>query len=107
MDIDKVHPQLRDAVEKLPVPDASKKLTRTMVRLATRFMPVPRTESVSVSTVKSGGVRLRIYRPEARLMAGCCGSTVVDCFSVTPDRTKPCALRLRHVFEAADSESEQ
>lgn len=70
MDIDYVHPQLRKAVEKLPVPDISKKLPRTMMRLATRVMPVPRTESVTVSTVKSGRLRLRVYRPEARRRAG-------------------------------------
>ena len=70
MDIERVHPDLRAATQKLPVPDASKKLVRVAIRLATRVMPVPRTESVTVTTVRSDGVRLRIYRPDTRLDEG-------------------------------------
>lgn len=70
MDLDRVDPELREGVERLPVPDASKKLTRVAVRLATRFMPVPRTEVVDVTTVKVNGLRFRIYRPEVRLNDG-------------------------------------
>ncbi|PXA68319.1 alpha/beta hydrolase [Cryobacterium arcticum] len=70
MDIERVHPDLRTATQKLPVPDASKKLVRIAIRLATRLMPVPRTESVTVTTVTSGGVRLRIYVPDTRLDEG-------------------------------------
>ena len=70
MDIERVHPDLRTATQKLPVPDASKKLVRVAIRLATRVMPVPRTESVTVTTVRSDGVRLRIYRPDTRLDEG-------------------------------------
>lgn len=70
MDIDKVDPALREATRKLPVPDASKKLVRTAIRLATRVMAVPKTEGVSVSTVKVDGRRIRLYQPDARLDDG-------------------------------------
>jgi len=70
MDIERVHPELRTATQKLPVPDASKKLVRSAIRLATRIMPVPRTASVTVTTVRSDGVRLRIFRPDRRLDEG-------------------------------------
>jgi acetyl esterase/lipase len=70
MDIERVHPELRKATQKLPVPDASKKVVRIAVRLATRVMPEPRTESVTVTTVTRDGVRLRIYTPDARLDEG-------------------------------------
>lgn len=70
MDLNRVHPELQGTVKKLPVPDASKKLIRMVVRLATRFMPVPRTESVDVTTVKANGLRLRIYRPDVRTNDG-------------------------------------
>ena len=70
LDIEHVHPDLRTATQKLPVPDASKKLIRIAVRLATRAMPVPKTETVTVTTVKSGGLRMRIYNPDTRLTDG-------------------------------------
>jgi acetyl esterase/lipase len=70
LDIEHVHPELRTATQKLPVPDASKKLIRIAVRLATRVMPVPKIESVSITTVKAGRVRLRIYNPATRLTDG-------------------------------------
>ncbi|WP_081813741.1 alpha/beta hydrolase [Microbacterium sp. CH12i] len=66
MDLTKVDPALRDATRKLPVPDASKTLMRTVIRLATRVMRVPKTETVTVSTIKADGIRLRIYTPDTR-----------------------------------------
>lgn len=67
MEIEKVDLALREPTQKLPVPDASRKLVRTMARVATRIMPVPRRASVSVSTTRTAGLRLRVYRPDARL----------------------------------------
>lgn len=37
-----------------------------MMRLATRVMPVPRTNGVSVVTARSGTLRMRVYRPSRR-----------------------------------------
>ena len=70
MDIERVAPDLRQAAQKLPTTDPSKRWMRTVLRLATRVMPVPRTEGVSVSMMKSGDVRVRVYRPQAALTGG-------------------------------------
>lgn len=66
MDIERVDPALREATQKLPVPDLSRAWRRTVLRLATRFMRVPRTDRVSVSTQKSGRLRMRVYQPRHR-----------------------------------------
>ncbi len=66
MDIDEVDPALREATLKLPATDPSKAWMRTVARVATRVMPVRRTDGVSVSTVRFGGVRIRVYRPAER-----------------------------------------
>ena len=70
MDIEVVDPALRQATLALPRTDPSKKIIRVAIRLATRVMPVPRVEGVAVSTVKSGRLRLRCYRPDAQTGAG-------------------------------------
>ena len=64
MDIERVDPALRKATLKLPSTDPSKAWMRTVMRLATRIMPVSRIDGVTVSNVTIGSVRLRIYRPE-------------------------------------------
>lgn len=64
MDIDAVDPALRDATRRLPTPDASKRLPRAAIRLAIRVMPVSRTDSITVTSLKEDGVRLRVYRPD-------------------------------------------
>ncbi|MGP9539089.1 alpha/beta hydrolase [Brachybacterium sp. AOP43-C2-M15] len=66
MDIEKVDPALRTTAQRLPTPDLSRPLVRTAMRLATRIMPVPRTRSVSVATLRADGLRLRIHRPDTR-----------------------------------------
>ena len=66
MDIEQVDPALRTATQRLPAPDLSRPLTRTALRIATRLMPVPRTDSVAVRTVRADGLRLRIYWPRVR-----------------------------------------
>lgn len=66
MDIEDVDPALRDAVQKVPVPDLSKPWMRTVLRLATRVMRVARTDGVSVSPSRSGTPRMRVYRPLRR-----------------------------------------
>lgn len=63
MDIEKVDPALRAATQKLPVTDPSRAWMRTVMRLATRVMRVPRVDRVSVSTQTSGTLRMRVYRP--------------------------------------------
>lgn len=67
MDIDLVDPALREATRKLPVPDASNRLMRAIIRFATRVMRVPKFPGVAVSTVKIGGRAARIFRPGTRL----------------------------------------
>jgi len=66
VEIERVDPALRDATQKLARTDPSKAWMRTVLRLATRVMPVPRTEAVSVSTVRSGRQGLRLYQPDRR-----------------------------------------
>ena len=66
MDLDRVDPDLRRATQKLQIPDPSQAWVRTMLRLATRIMPVPRTPEVTVSKVRSGHLRLRLYQPRTR-----------------------------------------
>ncbi|MFF2051117.1 alpha/beta hydrolase [Leifsonia sp. NPDC058194] len=65
MDIELVDPALREATRRLPAPDASKRLTRTLIRTATRFLPSSRVDGVVVADENVGGVRLRVYRPAA------------------------------------------
>lgn len=70
MDIEKVDPELREATQKLPVLDVSKPFLRAAIRLAIRFMPVARTEGVTVTSARAGRVRLRIYQPDTRVGDG-------------------------------------
>lgn len=65
MDIESVDPALRAATAKLPVPDASKRMIRLAVRVATRLMPVPKTPGVTVATETIGALRARIHHPDA------------------------------------------
>lgn len=66
MDIEAVDPALRQATLKLPRTDPSRKMVRAAIRAATRIMPVPKTEGVAVTTVKTASIRLRCYRPAAQ-----------------------------------------
>lgn len=66
VDIESVDPDLREATRKVPIPDASKAWMRAVIRLATRVMPVPRTDEVNVSTATTGSTRLRLYQPNDR-----------------------------------------
>ncbi|MGO1976045.1 hypothetical protein [Brachybacterium tyrofermentans] len=70
MDIERVDPALREATQKLPVPDLSRAWMRTVLRLAARFMRVPRTDRVTISTQKSGKLRMRVYQPRHRTGGG-------------------------------------
>lgn len=70
MDINRVDPDLREATQKLRRPDPSKAWVRALLRLATRLMPVPSTPQVTVSAVRSGRLRLRLYQPHARVGNG-------------------------------------
>ncbi|NQX13310.1 alpha/beta hydrolase [Microbacteriaceae bacterium VKM Ac-2855] len=43
---------------------------RSIVRVATRMLRAPKTETVTVSTVSADGIRLRVYRPDTRRHEG-------------------------------------
>lgn len=70
MDINDVDPALRDATQKLPALDVSRAALRTLMRVATRVVRVPKIAGVAVRTVKADGIRLRIYLPETRRQEG-------------------------------------
>lgn len=65
MDIERVDPQLRDATLRIPRLNPSRRSTRALIRLATRIMRVPRIASVTVRSVRSGPLRLRVYHPDS------------------------------------------
>lgn len=67
MDLERVDPALREATRNLPSSDASKAWVRTMIRLATRVMPVPRFTGIDVSSGRANGVPVRVYVPVGRL----------------------------------------
>ena len=58
MDSDRVLPELREPMKRAQI-SAPRWLMRAMVRI----MPVPRSPSVRVRTVRAGSVRLRVYEP--------------------------------------------
>ncbi|ASK64561.1 esterase [Brachybacterium avium] len=66
MDIEEVDPALREATQKLPVPDPSRAWMRTVLRLATRMMRVPQVAKVTVRAQRSGALRMRVYQPRHR-----------------------------------------
>ncbi|NQX36945.1 alpha/beta hydrolase [Herbiconiux sp. VKM Ac-2851] len=62
MDVERVLPELRE-----PMKRAQVSAPRWLVRAAVRLMPVPKSEAVQVERARAGGVRLRVYRPQAEL----------------------------------------
>jgi acetyl esterase/lipase len=62
VDVDKVLPELRE-----PMKRAQVSAPRWLVRLAVRAMPVPKSETVAVRTVRAGSGRLRVYVPTTPL----------------------------------------
>jgi acetyl esterase/lipase len=63
MELDKVHPELRAPLRKLPDFDFSKRWMRLLGRVAPRLIRTPRIPGVAVRWVSAGAVRLRVYQP--------------------------------------------
>jgi len=61
MDIENVDPALRQATQRFPGRPPSQAWMRAVARLATRVMPVPRFDDVTIT-----GVRVRIYQADGR-----------------------------------------
>lgn len=64
MDIVVVDPDLRAATEKLPVPNVRSTLLRRVIRVATRLLPTRDVTGVTLTTVRDGGIRALVYRPD-------------------------------------------
>jgi acetyl esterase/lipase len=65
MDIAVVDPELRAATTKLPAPNTRNPVLRAVIRIATRLLPTPRVDGVTLTTVRQGAVRALVYRPDA------------------------------------------
>jgi acetyl esterase/lipase len=61
MSLDALHPDLHEPLKRTQV-----RLPLPVIRVAMRFMPVPRSAAVRVRTVKGGGLDLRVYEPVGR-----------------------------------------
>lgn len=64
MEIDRVHPDLREAVTRLPALDLEKKVFRVLGRLGPRLMRSRTTPGVAVGRGRIERVRVRTYTPE-------------------------------------------
>jgi acetyl esterase/lipase len=64
MEIDRVHPELRDAVTRVPELDLERRFSRILGRVGPRLMRAPRIPGVSIGKDRIGGVRVRTYAPE-------------------------------------------
>jgi hypothetical protein len=64
MDIELVDPALRNATQRLPVPAVDNAFMRGVIRVAEKLMRVPKTDGVTVRTVRRGSAGLRLYQPE-------------------------------------------
>lgn len=70
MDAELIDPALRDATLKLRFPDVRNRSMLRIVGIATKFLrPVP-TPGVTISTVRSGSIRVRVYRPDRTVSGG-------------------------------------
>ena len=65
MELERVHPELRAPLKKLPDFDFSKRWVRLIGRVGPRLMRTPRIPGVSVRWVNAGAARLRLYQPES------------------------------------------
>ena len=66
MNIERVAPELRDAVRKIPSPSFESALRRRIVQTALRLMPAARTAGVRIERRKGAGTDLRLYLPDER-----------------------------------------
>ncbi|WP_431277998.1 alpha/beta hydrolase [Leifsonia poae] len=65
-----IDPTLREATLKLKSPDVSSRPLMAIVRVATKLLKPVQTPGVTISTVRSGSLRLRIYTPDRVLSDG-------------------------------------
>lgn len=65
MEIGRIAPELRQAVDRLPRMPFGSRWGRALIRLAMRFMPAAKLEGVTLSHAKAGMVPLRIFHPVA------------------------------------------
>lgn len=63
MDIDRVDPQLRQAVRRLPVPRVQNTLIRRAARKAMRLLPAAKVPGAETQVVRNGVIRARVHRP--------------------------------------------
>ena len=71
MEIERVHPQLRQMVQRAPKVDIGSRFMRHVARFGSRYLlPRAKTAGVSVHNVRAGTVRLRLYIPQQRTGAG-------------------------------------
>jgi acetyl esterase/lipase len=64
MEIDRVHPELRDVVSRLTDLNPERKLMRVIGRIGPRLIRWPKAPGVSIGKDRIGGVRVRTYTPE-------------------------------------------
>lgn len=65
MELERVAPELRDAVARLGGVPLERRIGRTIGRVAPRLMRWPREPGVRIRRARVGGVRVRTYAPEA------------------------------------------
>lgn len=63
MEIERVDPQLRQAVQRLPVPRVQNTLIRRAVRKAMRLLPGAKAPGVETRVERDGAIRARVHRP--------------------------------------------
>jgi acetyl esterase/lipase len=64
VEIERVHPELRDAVTRMPDMDYERRILRAVGRIGPRLLRFPATPGVSIGRDRIGGVRVRTYAPE-------------------------------------------
>ncbi|MFC4242982.1 alpha/beta hydrolase [Gryllotalpicola reticulitermitis] len=65
MELERVHPELREPVRRAPTVDARNRVVRGLIRFATRHLLRPaRVPGVRISDVAAGTARVRLYTPQ-------------------------------------------
>lgn len=63
MQLEEIHPELREAVQKLPSMDNSKRLVRILGRVGPNLLRPTKIDAITTSRIRSRQLRGRIYRP--------------------------------------------